>query len=139
MGVTVGDLQQLFSLSKLIDRMKDQLEGLREKLDLHSPTISDMPKAPGSKDKIGDIVPEIVDKTKELEAEIQELKKRKHELQDFIRQVPNIRLRLIMTYRYIDQMSWMDVAHRIGGKETEQTVSQTVYRYLKEKNEQIVS
>lgn len=139
MGVTVNDLQQLFYLSKMIDRMKDQLEDLREKLDLHSPTISDMPKAPGSKDKIGDIVPEIVDKTRELEAEIQELERRSDELHAFIRQVPNIRIRLIMTYRYIDQLSWMEVAHKIGGRETEQTVSQTVYRYLKEKNEQIVS
>lgn len=135
----MNDLQQLFYLSKMIDRMNDQLEDLREKLDLHSPTISDMPKAPGSKDKIGDIVPEIVDKTRELEAEIHELERRSDELHAFIRQVPNIRIRLIMTYRYIDQLSWMEVAHKIGGRETEQTVSQTVYRYLKEKNEQIVS
>lgn len=135
----MNDLQQLFYLSKMIDRMNDQLEDLKEKLDLHSPTISDMPKAPGSKDKIGDIVPEIVDKTRELEAEIHELERRSDELHAFIRQVPNIRIRLIMTYRYIDQLSWMEVAHKIGGRETEQTVSQTVYRYLKEKNEQIVS
>jgi len=135
--VTIEDLQELFYLDKLIDFENERLENLRAKLDLHSPTISDMPKASGARDKIGDIVPEIVDKTRELETDIQDLEERRQRLQEFIRVIPNIRIRIIMSRRFIDQMTWTEVAAKIGGRETEDTVKKAVYRYLESKRQSL--
>ena len=135
--MTIEDLQELFYLDKLIDFENERLENLRAKLDLHSPTISDMPKASGARDKIGDIVPEIVDKTRELETDIQDLEERRLRLQEFIRVIPNIRIRIIMSRRFIDQMTWTEVAAKIGGRETEDTVKKAVYRYLESKRQSL--
>ncbi len=135
--MTIEDLQELFYLDKLIDFENERLENLRAKLDLHSPTISDMPKASGARDKIGDIVPEIVDKTRELETDIQDLEERRQRLQEFIRVIPNIRIRIIMSRRFIDQMTWTEVAAKIGGRETEDTVKKAVYRYLESKRQSL--
>lgn len=135
--MTIEDLQELFYLDKLIDFENERLENLRAKLDLHSPTISDMPKASGARDKIGDIMPEIVDKTRELEIDIQDLEERRQRLQEFIRVIPNIRIRIIMSRRFIDQMTWTEVAAKIGGRETEDTVKKAVYRYLESKRQSL--
>lgn len=135
--MTIEDLRDLFYLDKLIDYENEQLDNLRAKLDLHSPTISDMPKASGARDKIGDIMPEIVDKTRELEIDIQDLEERRQRLQEFIRVIPNIRIRIIMSRRFIDQMTWTEVAAKIGGRETEDTVKKAVYRYLESKRQSL--
>lgn len=133
--MTIEDLQELFYLDKLIDYENERLENLRAKLDLHSPAISDMPKASGAKDKIGEVVPAIVDEQRKIESEVQYLEGRRKSLQDFIRVLPNVRIRIIMSLRYIEQMSWNDVAAKIGGKETEDTVKKAVYRYLESKRD----
>lgn len=133
--MTIEDLKELYYLDKLIDYENERLDNLRAKLDIHSPTISDMPKASGAKDKIGEVVPEIVDKVRELERDVQDLEDRRSRLADFIRVLPNIRIRIIMSLRFIDQMSWTDVAAKIGGKETEDTVKKAVYRYLDSKSQ----
>ena len=128
--MTIEDLRELFYLDKLIDYENEQLDNLRAKLDLHSPAISDMPKASGAKDKIGEVVPEIVDKTRQIEMDVRDLEERRNRLQEFIRVLPNIRIRIIMSLRFIDQLPWTEVAEKIGGRETEDTVKKACYRYL---------
>lgn len=135
--MTIEDLRELFYLDKLIDYENEQLDNLRAKLDLHSPTISDMPKASGAKDKIGEIVPEIVDKTRQIEMDLRDLEERRKRLHEFIRVLPNIRIRIIMSLRFIDQLSWTDVAAKIGGRETEDTVKKACYRYLESKRQNL--
>ena len=135
--MTIEDLRELFYLDKLIDYENERLENLRAKLDLHSPAISDMPKASGAKDKIGEVVPEIVDKEREIRMEVQDLEERRKRLHDFIRVLPNVRIRIIMSLRFIDQLTWTDVAAKIGGRETEDTVKKAVYRYLESKKDNL--
>ena len=94
-----------------------------------------MPKASGAKDKIGEVVPEIVDKEREIRMEVQDLEERRKRLHDFIRVLPNVRIRIIMSLRFIDQLTWTDVAAKIGGRETEDTVKKACYRYLESKKD----
>lgn len=135
--MTIEDMRELFYLDKLIEFETERLENLRAKLDLHSPVISDMPKASGARDKIGDITPEIVDKQREIEMDLKDLEARRKRLQDFIRVLPNVRIRIIMSLRFIDQLTWTEVAAKIGGRETEDTVKKAVYRYLENRNDKL--
>lgn len=128
--MTIKDLQELTYLDQLIDMEREKLEALREQLGLKSPAITDMPKAPGARDKIGDIVPGIVDEFRKIQADLRELEDKRGQLGDFIRKLPNVRVRCIMTLRYIDHLSWAEVAARIGGRETEDSVRKTASRYL---------
>ena len=128
--MTVQELQQLFYLNRLIEHERERLEELRSALSLQSPVLTDMPKAPGAKDKIGDIVPAIVDQEAEIEKDLKEYTAARDRLTAYIRQVPNARIKTILILRFIDQKPWQEVADAIGGKETEYSVKQACYRYV---------
>jgi hypothetical protein len=130
MRVTVQELQQLFYLNRLIEREQDKLDDLRSAAGLKSPAFSDMPKAPGAHDKIGELVPKIVDQEREIEKNIQAYTQTRDRLQDYIRKVPNTRIKLILSLRFLDMLPWQEVADTIGGKETEYSVKQACYRYV---------
>ena len=131
--MTVKELQQLFYLERIIQHEKDRLDELRASVDLHSPGLSDMPKAPGARDKLGDTVPKIVDQESEIQETIWKYSQTKERLLSFINSVPFVRIKMIMILRFIEQKSWQEVAEEIGGKETEYSVKKAVYRYLGEK------
>ena len=128
--MTIQDLQQLFYLNKLIDHEKERLDDLRSTLDLKSPALTDIPKAPGAKDKIGTIVPSIIDQEAEIEKNLQAYMEARDKLTEYINRVPNARIKTILILRFIDQKPWQEVAEVIGGRETEYSVKQACYRYV---------
>ncbi len=132
--MTVYDLQQLVYLEQLIQCEQDRLDELRDQAGLHSPGLSDMPKAPGAKDKLGELVPKIVDQEAEIQANIKKYSDTRERILRFINHIQNPRIKLIIIKRFINQQSWPDIANDIGGKETEYTVKQCVYRYLEMDN-----
>lgn len=128
--MTVQELQQLFYLNKLIEHERERLEELRSALSLQSPVLTDMPKAPGAKDKIGAIVPSIIDQEAEIEKNLQAYMAVRDKLTEYINRVPNARIKTILILRFIDQKPWQEVAEVIGGRETEYSVKQACYRYV---------
>lgn len=133
--MTVQELQQLFYLDGLIEAEKERLAELREAADVRSPALTDMPKAPGAKDKIGTIVPRIIDQAEEISANIRRYDAMRKRLTDYINALPNARIKLIMIKRFIHQKTWQEVADEIGGKETEYSVKSACYRYIYDKEE----
>ena len=133
--MTVQELQQLFYLNRLIDHEKERLEELRSTLALQSPALTDMPKAPGARDKIGDIVPAIVDQAAEIENALLEYQIQRERLQRYIDSIPFPKIKLIMILRFLHQKTWQEVADMIGGKETEYSVKHTCYRYVEGRDE----
>lgn len=49
-----------------------------------------------------------------------------------INEQENSRIRRLLTYRYIDDMSWIQIATRMGGKHTADSCRVTVERFFKE-------
>ena len=134
-GVTLRELQELYYLDELIRTQQERLETLRESADVHSPMLSDMPKAPGARDKIGDIVPLIADEEAQLNESIRSAAELRRRLTAYIDTLPNVRIRLIMIKRFIQQKTWQQVAAEIGGKETEYSVKNACYRYIKDRED----
>ena len=128
--MTIQELQQLFYLNKLIEHERERLEDLRSALSLQSPALTDMPKAPGAKDKIGTIVPAIIDQEAEIEKNLRAYTAARDKLTEYISRVPNARIKTILILRFIDQKPWQEVAEVIGGRETEYSVKQACYRYV---------
>lgn len=132
--MTIDELNQLQYLKKFISHERERLATMRESLDVKSPIISDMPKARGSYDRIGDTVPEIVDETAALDETIRTMEKAYQRLINYIQQIKNMRVRLIITLRYIDGKSWNDVADYMDngdGKCTAENMRMAVKNYLK--------
>ena len=131
--MTVKELEQLAYLDKIIRYEQDKLDDLRASVGLHSPGLSDMPKAHGARDKLGDTVPKIVDKTREIEENILLYQKTRERLLDYINRVPFVRVKMIMKLRFIEQKTWQEVADYIDngtGKETSDSVRMAVNAYL---------
>ena len=132
--MTLQELSQIFYLEREIELDIDRLIKLRESAAVKSPILSDMPKVPGARDKLGDIVPEIVDQEAEMIEHIRKCQEEKQQLEHFIKTVPFSRVRTIMMLRFKDRLSWQAVADAIGGNETENSVRKTVERYLASKS-----
>lgn len=64
---------------------------------------------------------------KEKELKLLELTE---EVEKFIDQIPDSRTRRIFRYRYLDNMSWVQIAHYIGRKATEENCRAIHNRYL---------
>ena len=132
--MTIGELNQLAYLGKAIEMESERLRALRESVDVKSPIITDMPKAPGARDKLGETVPKIVDQEAEIQESIRRYAALKERAEQFINRTPNPRMKMILVMRFVGQKQWQEIADAIGGKETEYSVKQACYRYVEGRN-----
>ena len=128
--MTVKELEQLPYLEKLISREKARLQEMRDAADVKAQAITGMPHASGVSDRIGEVVPRVVDAERELEKSIGEYIAQRNRLSLYIEKAANARIKLILKLRFLDQMTWQQVADEIGGKETEYSVKAFCYRYV---------
>ena len=52
------------------------------------------------------------------------------EAQQYIDEIEDSRIRRIMRYRYVDKLTWLQVAHRMGKHHTAESCRQAAERYL---------
>ena len=132
--MTMKELYQLHNLTKLIERDMNEIRLIEERLGVKSPSLTGMPHAPGAHDKLGESVPELVDRKNELEERRKQYTAARNELRSYVESVPDLHVRLIMQLRFLDLMSWQEVADFAGGKNSEDSVRMLVKRYLKREN-----
>ena len=131
--MTLDELNQLRYLRKYIRHEQERLEAMRESLDVKSPIISDMPKAHTVSDRIGDTVPSLVDKAVTIQENIIRCTEIEQKLTRFIERVPNFKIRIMMQLRFVDGMSWNEVADYVdngNGKCTGDSVRMAITTYL---------
>lgn len=132
--MTISELNQLYNLTKLIERDENEIQMIEDRLGVKSPSLTGMPHAPGAHDKLGEGIPELVDRKNELEERKRKYTEVRNKLRSYIETVPDLHVRLIMQLRFLDMMSWNEVANFAGGKNSEDSVRMMVIRYL-EKDE----
>jgi hypothetical protein len=137
--MTMKELYQLHYLAKLIERDKNEIRMIEERLGVKSPSLTGMPHAPGAHDKLGEGVPELVDRKNELEERKKLYEAERNKLRSYIESVSDLHVRLIMQLRFLDLMSWQEVADFAEGKNSEDSVRMLVKRYLKREEREEVS
>lgn len=137
--MTMKELYQLHYLAKLIERDKNEIRMIEERLGVKSPSLTGMPHVPGAHDKLGEGVPELVDRKNELEERKKLYEAERNKLRSYIESVPDLHVRLIMQLRFLDLMSWQEVADFAEGKNSEDSVRMLVKRYLKREEREEVS
>ncbi len=55
-----------------------------------------------------------------------------NQAEDYINQIKDSRIRRMITYRFLDNLTWVQVAHRMGKKHTEDSCKKAVERFFKE-------
>ena len=61
-----------------------------------------------------------------------EIEQKKNDVEEYIASIDDSRMRRIVNMRFIDNLSWNQVADRIGGGNTEGSVKMAFQRFMKE-------
>ena len=134
--MTVKELSQLYYLNREIEADQQRLDELELLVSSpKSPNYDGMPHAPGYSDSLSRMVAEIVDLKALIAAkQIQRIRER-NRLERYISSIPDSLTRQIFALRFINGLNWYQTAMHVGGGNTEDSVRQRVYRYLKSTQE----
>ncbi len=129
--MTLQELSRYYKLQKQLVRAEEMLKSFIESSCLGAQVITGMPHATGVRDKVGDLTAEIADiqdRIRQLESESQRVKL---EISAYINTIQDDQTRMIFRLRFLRCMTWGEVAALIGGHNTEKSVKNICYRYLK--------
>lgn len=112
--MTVKELSQLCYLNREVAQARQDLAELQRR--------------PGDGTKEG--AAELAAQVKKLKAKIRQRGRERDRLRQYIESVEDAQMRLILDLRFAKRLSWVQVAHRIGGGNTEDSVRKACFRYL---------
>lgn len=127
--MTTKELSQLYYLNREIETEKKRILSLREAATATSAKISGLPHVGSISDKTA-IAAEIVDIQQIIEHKQQLAIIEYNRLTRYIAQVEDSLTRQILRLRYIDGLSWTQVALRVGGSNTADSVRKAAERFV---------
>ena len=110
---------------------EDTLCSLRAAAEAITPQLSDMPKSQSMQDKLSKIVAQIVDLEKRIAGLKLEMEQERRVVTGFVEMIEDSVIKTIFTLRFVECMTWAEVASAVKGGEAEDSVKKTCYRYLK--------
>lgn len=128
--MTRRELSQLYWLKKEIARNKARLAELEAASSAASVQLTWMPGGGGASDRVGMYAAEIADLRGIIDANIRRCWQELRRLSRYISTVEDSQMRQILTLRYIECLTWNQVADAIGGGNTEDSVRKAHDRYL---------
>lgn len=129
--MTREKLGQLSWLRLEMEDLENRIIKLEEIATGRTSYIDGMPWLNGKRDMSGDILAQIVDLRELYKERKASVLKELKEMEWFISQITDSQMRLLFTLRYIDNLSWHQVAWKIGGNNTADSVRMVHNRYLK--------
>lgn len=132
--MTKQELSQLYYLNREIEQIKQRIEELECIATSTTLNITGMPHVSGVTDKVGKYAAEIADLKELLELNLKKCFYELNRLNRYINTIDDPILRMVFTLRYINGLSWRQVAYSIGGNNTENAVKKMAYRYLDKLN-----
>lgn len=112
--MTKKELSQLYWLSREIDRDKERLAELESAALPGAQKITGMPSGAGLSDKTGNYAAEIADLRGVINANVSRCFYELNRITRYIASVEDSHMRLILTLRYINRLSWKQVAVGMG-------------------------
>lgn len=130
--MTLKELSQLYYLNREIAADQKRLDELNRMIGApSSPPISDMPRAPHSvESRVERLAAEIIDLQAIIAARQIQCIHERARLERWINEIPDSLTREIFKCRFVECMSWLQVARSVGGSNTEGSVKMICYRYL---------
>lgn len=128
--MTKHDLKQIRDLEREIRMLQNKLANLLNRSLVQSPAINAIHNTVIS-DKVGKRAEDKDNLEFLLNEKRKEYQQLRNEAVKFIHDIPDSFTRQLLTCRYIDGMSWKQVASQIGGSNTEDSVRMACDRFMK--------
>ncbi len=129
--MTLRELSQLYYLNREIERDKRELERLKWKsVSPRTQRMTGMPHGNGHENIMEMHIAAIADLEGLIRAKMTQCIYERNRLERYIADIPDSLTRQIFALRFINGMSWVQVAMHVGGSNTEDSVKKTCYRYL---------
>lgn len=129
--MTLRELSSVYYIKKEIDMISEKIINLETQAERITPTLSGMPPSQGVSDRVGEAAAKIADYHRALDMKRTKLLAERDRLMKYIDTISDVQIRLIFTYRFYDLMSWQQVANKVGGNNTADSVRKNVMRFLK--------
>ena len=130
--MTLKELSQLYYLTREIEEDKKRLAELKARIPGYAGFIqSGMPGGNSRESQIERYAAEIADIEAIIAAKIIQCTYERSRLERYISGIPDSLTRQIFTLRFVDGLSWDQVALKIGGGNMPDGVKKRVYRHLK--------
>ena len=129
--MTLQELNQHFELREKLIKAYEMLDALRSAACPGAAKITGMPRAPGIRDKVGDLAAEIADMSSRIDSLNAELAAQEPEIEAFIAGIEDDQTRMVFRLRFLRGLSWKEVSQILGRYTTEKSVSDLCYKYLK--------
>lgn len=112
--MTKKELSQLYWLNREIEADKRKLEELRLAAVSATAKITGLPHVTGVRDKVGEIAVLIEEQSRLIELKKKQTVIEYNRLMQYINSVDDSLMRQILTLRYVNGLSWQQVAFSIG-------------------------
>ena len=135
--MTLKELSQVYYLNREIEQDRERLEELRKKA--QSPSGSNLSGTfvgGASESNVERYTAEIADLEAIIQAKIMQCLHERNRLERYIAEISDAYIRQIFTFRFINGLSWVQVAFSIGGKCTADGARMTCNRHIKKSNEE---
>ena len=112
--MTKKDLSQLYHLNREIEEQQRRLNELEALATSCTSQITGLPKALGLSDKLAKYVVEIADLKALLDLNLKKCFYELNKLNRYIASVEDSQMRMILAFRYVNGLTWQQVAYSIG-------------------------
>lgn len=129
--MTIKELSQLYHLNREIEMDRLRLRNLEARAQPGAQVITGMPHAPGTKDKVGECAAEIADLRGIIEAKHRQCLYERARLERYIAGIDDSLTRQMFKLRFVNGLTWRQVAACIGGGNTDDGCRKAVQRYLR--------
>ena len=130
--MTLRKLSQLRYLNQEIERDMQRLAELRAFIENPSTSkLSGMPTTGNFVNITEKNIIEIITLEGIIDSKIDRCITEKKEIEEYISGIDDSLIRQIFTLRFVEGLSWRQVAFTVGGNNTEDSVKKICYRYLK--------
>lgn len=126
-------LKDLRSLKPEIERHQERIRDLEAIATSVTAKFSQTPKGNGKSDKVGSNAAAIADLKQELNELVVMRINEERELLQYINEISEARIRLMVELYYLDWKSWNEIAARVGGGNSEDSCRKAVSRYFEKR------
>lgn len=129
--MTKEKLGQFSWLRLEMEDLENRIMKLEELLTGKTSNIDGMPWLKGRQDLSGDMLAQVADLRKQYEERKSVSLAELRDIEKFVAKIADSQMRLLFTLRYVDNLSWHQVAWKIGGNNTADSVRMVHNRFLK--------